>query len=382
MEIGINLIAQNGEKHTGAFRYIVMLLREISKYQFSDCHFVIYKQRSVSIDNLAIPHTIDIEYIDVPNLKRGFDRIIFEQTLFYFYLKRCDVFYSYCTSMPLFVHAKKVFTLHDVYYLLFKHRYPLIQRIYLKYATKILVRRADVVLTVSEYSKDEICKFLNVNTNKIAITYNFVKASPIVHSDISVFDEFGVKINFNIPFFLYIGNIQPGKNVEGMINGFKKFNLVHNEYNLFIVGKNGYKGEQITQSIRGTRNVVLLGYQERCIVDYLLNRCYATVLVSFCEGFGIPPIEGFIHNKPSLVSSLSSLPEVVGEAGIKVDPFSPSSIAEGFAKVVENYDLLCSNIYRQLAKFDPSVSGQVFLKSLGITDYEIQDKDSSSDLLW
>lgn len=115
-----------------------------------------------------------MDFVNVPKLGRGLKRILFEQTLFLRYLGPCDVLYSYCTSMPLFARCKKVFTLHDVYYLTTRQRYGWLQRTYFSIVTKLYCRVCDKVITVSKFSYGEIKKYLRVNDDKLALTYNFV----------------------------------------------------------------------------------------------------------------------------------------------------------------------------------------------------------------
>jgi len=206
-----------------------------------------------------------------------------------------------------------------------------------------------------------------VPTEKLHITYNFLFPSKKqVKYSKKIQDIYGQNIEIKVPYFLYVGNIQPGKNIEGMINGFTKFK--ENEVNaqLIIVGKPTTFGERIMKTIKG-KDIYYLGYCSREIVEYLMDNCKAVVLLSFCEGFGIPPLEGFGYGKPALVSNRTSLPEVVGKAGLKVDPYSIDSIAEGFAGIYNNDNIYKQFIPEQLKKFDYHFSVEQFMKSLGIS---------------
>ena len=89
----------------------------MGEYHLSDVEFVVYKQKQISEDYIGLPKEWKVWYVNVPNLGHGIKRVFFEQTIFYAYLKPCDILYSYCTSIPLLAKAKKVFTLHDVYFL-------------------------------------------------------------------------------------------------------------------------------------------------------------------------------------------------------------------------------------------------------------------------
>lgn len=366
MVVGINLIAEYSVNGAGTFTYIKNLLQQMENYDLSGVCFVLYKQKQLPQEHLGIPDNIDVEYINVPNLGGGIRRIVFEQTLFYLYLRKCDVFYSYCSSMPLFVRARRFFTLHDVYFLTFKRRYSWIKRKYLDFITSLYIRQSTAVITVSNYSKEQICAHYNVASEKLVVTYNFVRPHNVPTSNVVRTNILQDLFDVNQRYALYVGSIQPGKNIEGMVAGFNLFRERHPDYNLVIVGKPLYKAEKILDLATRSENVFYLGYQPDEIVGMLYEKCQFTVLLSFCEGFGIPPIEGFSYGKVALVSDTSSLPEVVGEAGCKVSPYDINAIANGFCKLAENSQKYTKQINSQLEKFDASVSVEAFMSTLSI----------------
>jgi glycosyltransferase involved in cell wall biosynthesis len=356
MIVALNFIALPNTQPTGAFHYIRHLLNIMSEYDTSGTHFIVYKQKHIASDFFGMPAHADVEYIDVPTLGNGWTRILFEQTLFYRYIKPCDVFYSYCTSFPLLVRAKRVFTLHDVYYLTNPERYGWLQRTYLTLITRLYVRMVDEVLTVSQYSYRQIAHYIPAARNKLKITYNILPAREA--------DEMPVEVGAK-PYFLFIGSIQPSKNILQMMEGFTRFNK-DGKYQLVIAGKPLHNFEQILKKIEETPNVRYLGYLQDGQVTYLYKHAEAVVLLSLCEGFGIPPLEGFRYGKPALVANATSLPEVVGEAGIKVDPYDINAIEDGFRNVLKEKDTLCAHIPTQLQFFDSKQSCEVWMKSLEI----------------
>ena len=341
-KIAINLIAIKSEHSTGAFRYIKLLINQMACYNLIGTQIYIYKQKHIKETFLNFPSNLPIKYINVPSFKYNWQRVIFEQTLFYFYILECDVFYSFCTSLPLLVKAKKIFTLHDVYYLM-KGRYGKIKTIYLKIATKITV-------TYNFVLNNRIEKFHNVNI--IDINKNC--------------------IDLNIPFFLYIGNMQPGKNLKGLVQGFDLYRTKYNsQYQLILVGGTTYKGEEILNYVKKFKNVHCTGFLNRYDLEFLISKSIAITLVSYCEGFGIPPIEGFMYGKPALVSNVTSLPEVVGKAGVKVNPYDINDIAKGFQEITINGNIYKKEILNQLRKFNPDNIVEIFMNCL---DIEYQKK--------
>ncbi|MBQ0030427.1 MAG: glycosyltransferase family 4 protein [Bacteroidales bacterium] len=373
--IGINLIALPNEKGSGAFRYIQMLLKAMGEYDIKECEFIVYKQKQINKEYLGIPDCLNVKYVNVPTLGSGFRRILFEQTMFYKYLLPCDVLYSYCTSMPLFARCKKVFTLHDVYYITTKQRYGWLQRTYLKWMTKLYCSVCERVITVSKFSYEEIIKYIGVSKEKLALTYNFIlqeKEKKIVRPN-KLCDVNGVKIDIDKPFFFYVGNLQPGKNIKGMIDGFLKFKGKRSDIQLIIAGKPTTYGDEMVEYVKDHKCIHYIGYQSRENVDWLLANCTAVVLLSFCEGFGIPPIEGFGFGRPALTSNTTSLPEVVGKAGLKVDPNNIEQIAMGFQKMLDNQTEYIKHIPEQLSKFNPRTSVEKFMDVLDIKEYSLKD---------
>lgn len=368
MVIGINLLPLFAEQGAGPFQYIKVLWKEMANYQITDCHFIVYKQKQISKKYLGIPNNLDVEFVDLPNVGNGLKRIIFEQIFYYNYIKKCDVFYSYCTSMPIFLKCRKIFTLHDVYFLSNKDRYGMFRRRYLMIITRFFCQLCEHIFTVSQYSYNEIIKNIPSVKSKLSITYNFIPTKTVIPAPLSeISDTEGNLIDDALPYFLFIGSLQPGKNIYGMIKGFEEFNARHhNKFKLYIVGKSAWKGNEMIDFIHKYKNVDYFGYLKREQVEGLLKNCYAVVLLSFCEGFGIPPLEGFGYGKPALVSDVTSLPEVVGNAGAKVNPYDVDEISKGFDLIVQNHEEYVSNTSMQLQKFNPQKSVECFMNVLGI----------------
>lgn len=368
MVVGINLIALSDERGDGSFRYIKMILRHMGQYHIEDCLFVIYKQKQITDKYIDVPNNLSVKFVNVPTLGTGIRRILFEQFNFYKYIIPCDVFYSYCSSLPLFVKAKKVFTLHDVYSYTVDSRFGLIRKAYLRIMTSLYVRVSDKILTVSENSEHDIVKYLGVDRSKIIITSNFILRPKVeILEKMDFTDANGRLIKVNAPYFLYVGSLHNGKNIKGLCESFNKFNEHNTNYSLVLVGKILENEETYSNLLVSNPNIIYLGYQPREVVETLLCKCYATVLFSFYEGFGIPPLEGFYYSKPSIVSKTSSLPEVVGKAGVYVDPNSVSNMALGFERLIENYEECVQHTSEQIEKYSPDKSVESFLNALGVS---------------
>ncbi len=362
MVVGINLISIGSIKGGGTHTYILNIIKSLNYHNIHNCRFIVYKQSQIPKEFFQFPQNIDLIWVEVPNLGNGVRRILFEQTIFYKYLKHSDVLFSHCTSLPLFAKCSKVFVLHDVYFKEYRQRYSRFKTFMLDILTKLHISQSKKIITVSNYSKKSILTHYHVDESKIKIIPNFV-----IPTEVSPNKKLDIPINTIRKSFLFIGSIQPGKNIIGMVDGFRLFLENDPNYYLIIVGKPAYKGEEIISNIPKDPRIIYLGYQSDENVRYLQKHCFATVLLSFCEGFGIPPLEGFQYFKPALVSNKTSLPEVVGEAGICVDPNDTLAISKGYKKIVTLYKELQSNIPERLRYYDKQRIMEEFYRVLNIS---------------
>jgi len=359
--ISINLISFTSNKSIGTLVYIKRLIAEISKLDIEYC-FIFYCQKDFNISCFKLP--VNHKIIRVPQFYSVLSRILFEQTLFYLYIKKTDFFYTPCLSMPLFIKAVKILTIHDMVPFILHNKYSLFRKYYIQLMTRICAHFCDLIITVSENSKKDIIKILRVKESKIRIIYNFISEDEDVIQSRPIPKSFISRFGFKKPFFLNVSTLQPGKNIEGLISAFNIFVNTNNNYHLYIVGNKGWGYNNICKIVKkfGLENKVFFtGYLGDEELAYLYELCYGVVYVSFYEGFGIPPLEGFYHNKPCIASNNSSLPEVVGSAAVLVDPYSIESISDGFSGYTKIHNELISEIKLSISKFDPAEQVRKFI---------------------
>ncbi len=162
-----------------------------------------------------------------------------------------------------------------------------------------------------------------------------------------------IKRRYNLPnkFILYLGTLEPRKNIEGIISAYDVLRRKNNlpaqageldEVKLIIAGGRGWKSKNILkqwQSSDYKDDIIFLGYVESEDKIYLYNLASVFVYPSFYEGFGYPPLEAMACGLPVITSFSSSLPEVVGEAAIMIDPYNINQIAEAIRQVLTDYEL-------------------------------------------
>jgi glycosyltransferase involved in cell wall biosynthesis len=210
-----------------------------------------------------------------------------------------------------------------------------------KLLLKTALKKAYKIVAVSKNTKKDVMEKFDTDEQKIEVIacaaggeYGKIKEE--------ILKEFAKKTNLPEKFFLAVGTIEPRKNYVNLVKAFALIKERFPDYYLIIVGKNGWDFTPVYEEIKRNylqKYVHVLGYlSEKSLVN-LYNLAEALVFPSFYEGFGIPPLEAMKSHCAVISSCTSSLPEVVGDAALLVDPNSPSQIAEAMVKITTDKDL-------------------------------------------
>lgn len=268
--------------------------------------------------------------------KRFWTRIALPLAL-YSVRQKPDIFFSPTHYIPRFMPRgiKKVVTVFDLSFLHFPEMFTKKDLWQLKNWTKFSAENADHIITISKFSKEDICKQYNLPKEKITVAYpGYDKEKFTVHG--SRFTDKN--------YIIYIGTIQPRKNLTRLIEAVSRIDNL----NLIIVGKTTGEGKQgwmyedilKAPKVFGVEDRVrFLGFVPTGELTDLLSKALAYVQPSLWEGFGIPVVEAMATGVPVIVSNVSSLPEVVGEAGILVDPYSIDQIEQAIRLMVTDKKL-------------------------------------------
>ena len=257
-----------------------------------------------------------------------------EQIIYPFLIPSCDIFWSPHYNVPLLpVKAKKRWvTIHDVYHLRFAHTLPLLQRIYARIFLGAACRLSDKIITVSEFSAQEIQSFFNVR-KKIEIRHNTVDSGKFSrnYSDqytLSVLDKYQI----NFPYLLFVGNMKPHKNLITLIKAFERIIDDVAPVRLLIVGKKeGFitSDNEVRRYMEANpqlmKYVHLAGIVEHDELPVLYQQAKIFIFPSLYEGFGYPPLEALAAGTKVICSNAGPMPEVCGDA---VDYFNPHDVAE------------------------------------------------------
>jgi glycosyltransferase involved in cell wall biosynthesis len=264
-----------------------------------------------------------------------------EQLRVPFALRRHGVtlFHSPHYVLPRLVSCRSVVTIHDCIHLMFPQYLP--NRLALSYARSSISfasKRATRILTVSESSKRDIVRFVHTDPDKIDVIYNAYDerfgVEPREEDVVRVRERY----QLNDEFVLYAGNVKPHKNLGRLIEAFHlvrnrgldhlKLVLIGDEISRYAALRRAVHQHQLHKYVR------FLGYlpEETLAVMYRLAGVF--VFPSLYEGFGLPPLEAMASGTPVVTSSISSLPEVAGNAAVLVDPHDPEAIADGIYRVL------------------------------------------------
>lgn len=249
--------------------------------------------------------------------------------------EKLDVFYTPSHYSPRLSPFPTVISIMDLWH----HRHPeQFTKKDLYQLTKwesYSVKKSSWIITISEFSKSEIEKIYHYPAEKITVAYPGYE--PLMVDDLKA-GVTGTKDKYSISgdYLLYLGTLQPKKNLEGLI---KAFALVTEKFpeKLVIAGKKGWLYEEIFQLVKELgleSRVIFTGFVAEEEKPYLIAGAKTYILPSFYEGFGIPVAEAMALGVPVVAANAGSLPEVGGEAAIYCDPYRPESIAEAIEKVL------------------------------------------------
>ena len=252
-----------------------------------------------------------------------------------------ELFHAPHYVLPPLTPCRSVVTIHDCIHLRFPQYLP--SRLGYAYARGQMwtaTHQAARVITVSETSKRDILRYFRVPESKIDVIYNGIDdrfwQEPVADEVMRVRERY----RLNDPFVLYAGNIKPHKNLERLIESFQL--MRHNSpelshVQLLIIGDEISKYATLRRAVHRYKlhkHVRFFGFVPDQTLAALYRLADVFVFPSLYEGFGLPPLEAMASGCPVITSNVSSLPEVVGDAALMIDPYDPAAIADAMTRVL------------------------------------------------
>ncbi len=254
-----------------------------------------------------------------------------------------DIFHATAHLLPRFTRVKTVFTLHDLAFRICPETHTRVNRVFLSAAMPRFLRAADAIIAVSQWTKADAMRLYGIPEDKITVIYEGVHPHfrPPTAEDIAA-----ARRKYNLPerFILYLGTIEPRKNLSVLLDAYALLRSQHvcADARLVIAGKKGWLYEPFLRHVRelGLQDEVLFpGF----IADDDLPALYGAADVfaypSLFEGFGLPVLEAMACAVPVVCSNASSLPEVAGDAALLVSPHDTAALAAALQRVLADAEL-------------------------------------------
>lgn len=349
MKIGVDIRVLMDKQYSGVSEYTAALLREILRLDTDDEFSLFYN----SFRNLSAR----IGQFDHPRL--SIKRTAYPNRLFNYFLQKglawpkldrlvggADIFWSPHINFSRFSpQTKHVLTIHDISFLHYPEFFSYRKNFWHRaLALKKLTANCAAIVAVSENTRRDIIELLHVPEEKVLTIYSGLNAgvpAPGPEEERNFFRRHELKNRF----ILYLGTIEPRKNIAGLIYAYNRLrddnvNLV--DLQLVLAGANGWRNKLIYRAWEDSpyrRDIKFLGYVSAREKELLYRRAEVFIYPSYYEGFGLPPLEAMAHGLPVITSNVSSLPEVVGSAALVVNPYDINEIAKALELVVTNVEI-------------------------------------------
>lgn len=314
----------------GISTYISQLVTALERLADPDTSFTIFDSRKLSPDKRT-GRSFNHAALWTPSHHR-LERLALSLEVSRFNL---DVFHSTDFIPPLRAARRHVISVHDLNFLHYPHFLTEESRRYYNQQIDFAVSHADHIVTISESSRRDIISMLNVPEQKITVTLlaaddRFRPLSP------SRFAEMREKLQLPEHYFLFFGTFEPRKNLAGLAAAYAMLkDRLPNAPSLILAGRRGWLFEETQEKIERLGLGDAITFREDIpneAAPALYSMATALVMPSHYEGFGLPALEAMACGTVPIVSNCSSLPEVVGDVGIMVDPADPQALANAMER--------------------------------------------------
>lgn len=256
--------------------------------------------------------------------------------------EKIDLFFAPTSYIiPAFApkSLKTIITVHDLVAFLFPSTHNTKAMLIEKLTCKKALKKTSAVFVVSENTKKDLLKKFHYPEQKIHFTP--CAASSFFKKEAKQEELDALKKELHLPekFILAVGTLEPRKNFSTLIKSFVIIKRKHPEYKLVIVGKKGWKYRLIEETLKHyhlEKDVIFPGYLSDAALKNVYHLASVFVFPSLYEGFGIPPLEAMACGCPVVSSNVSSLPEVIGDAGLLIDPKNAYKMAEAISSLITN----------------------------------------------
>lgn len=342
MRIAINARFLHPDKMEGIGRYTFETIRRIVDNHPEDTFLLLTDNNGAQA--FTFPENVTIKKIGLLPARHPLLFLLW----FEFSVRRAlkqfgaDVFYSPDGFIPTLKTVPCVPVIHDIAWKHFPKHVKLKDRLYYRWMTPRFCRKAAKIITVSKFSKMDLMKHYNLPSSKVIITGNACSSK---FQPVDEIQQMKIRKQYaeQKDYFFYVGALHPRKNIINLIKAFDIFKQkTGSNMKLLLAGRLAWKTKALKKTIDAAsakEDISLLGFVPNEDLPLLMGSAFALTYVSYFEGFGVPLLEAMASDVPVITSTVSSLPEVIGDAGLKANPNDPKEIAKAMITLHQDIDL-------------------------------------------
>lgn len=358
MRIGIDIRALMDLRYSGVSEYVMNLVNEILKQDKNNQYILFYNSFKDIKSRLPEFGGDNVKLIGWRYPNKIFNYFL-QKILKWPKIDRklgVDLFFMpHINFASLSSDCKSIITIHDLSYLRYPEFFSTRKNVWHRMINvKKLIKKFDKIVSVSENTKNDIAVLCRIDELKVKVISSAISENCKRVDNINELTL--VKNIYNLPgeFILYLGTIEPRKNIENLIEAYNLFKKrTDSNVKLVIAGSKGWKYKYIFELIsksQYSQDIIVLGYVEDAHKPALYTLSKLLVYPSFYEGFGFPPLEAMFCGTPVIASYSSSLPEVCADAALLVNPYNPNDISSALEELMSNNDLREKLIKKGLAR--------------------------------
>jgi len=366
MLIGIDVSKANEENKTGVEWYAYNVVQELKKLINKEDKVVLYSKNKLKGDLAILPSNFTYKVLRWP------PKFLWTQIRLSFevFFHKPDVYFS-PNTIPLFPPKKTIATLYDLGFENFEQLYSLkpigpdnkliklfggfLFRIltlgkfknneldYHKWFVRLAIKKAAKIVTISQFSVDEIIKHFDIAKDRIFKAHCAYNKSYKIIKNTQLIKKVLTKYKINKKFIIFVGRLENKKNTPNLVKAFSIYkNKYKSDLQLVLVGLKGYgynKVKNIIVENNLSQDVKELGWVPYEDLPFLMNGAEIFVFPSAYEGFGIPILEAMACGTPVITSNFGAMKEVANNAALLINPNNPIEISEGIHRLINDENL-------------------------------------------
>ncbi|MGH9862837.1 MAG: glycosyltransferase family 4 protein [Candidatus Acidiferrales bacterium] len=333
MHIAINTLMVHRRLH-GTATYVTNLVAALAQLDARH-RYTLYVSDESAVHFQGLGPSFELVRCGLPRPLR----VLWEQTFLPQDLRRrgVELFHGPGFVVPLAGACPRVTTIHDMTFFSLPEVHTFAKRRYFKALIPLCARASRLVITVSESTRQDLVRLVGVRPEKVKVIHLGKSEAFRPVADEATLSQIRKKYGLDRRFLLFVGMIEPRKNLETLVRAYAQLKDLHGDYSLVVAGPFGWKYGPLLRVVEtlGLKNHVLFpGYVPEAELPALYSAAEVFVYPSLAEGFGLPVLEAMACGVPVITSNVSSLPGVVGEAALLVDARSVQQLATAMQRVL------------------------------------------------